>query len=243
VEAVVKLCLGTAQLGLAYGINNSTGVLSDDAARRLLESAVEGGFAMVDTSSEYGLAEKRVDEFLSDNPDAFDVLRRRSGSYVSVYTVEEAEAAECEMIQVPANILDGRMDAEIPRLQAKGKTVCVRSLLLQGLLAMDPAMGPGGNAGDGKFLPDAARYVSMLCTVAGSFGMTVVEMCVRWAWEIGPDVAIVGCDSAEQAKQVGEYWRRWRLPGELVSRVKMLRSDIPEHVISPRSWKQVYAFT
>jgi aryl-alcohol dehydrogenase-like predicted oxidoreductase len=243
VAAVVKLCLGTAQLGLAYGVNNQKGILTDREATHLLMAAASYGFSSLDTSSEYGMADRRIDEFLKKYPGAFEVYKRGTNGYVSAYTPDEAEAADCKMIQVPANILDGRMDMAILRMRGQGKIVCIRSLLLQGLLAIDLVRGPGGNKGDGSYLPDACIYISMLENLAREFDMGLVEMCIRWAWEIVPNIAIIGCETADQAWQVTKYWKRGALPGGLVKRAKVLRVGVPEHVISPRSWKQVYAFT
>jgi aryl-alcohol dehydrogenase-like predicted oxidoreductase len=238
----MRLCLGTAQLGLAYGVNNSRGVLSDKESDELLFWAWLHGFTMLDTSSEYGLAERRIETFLRHHPGTFDVLGRGMAGYASAYTAGEAETADCKMIQVPASILDGRMDEAIPRLQAQGKAVCVRSLLLQGLLAVDHD-GPKGNVGTGEYVDDARRYVMLLDNLAREFGLCIVEMCIRWAWHLMPDVAIIGCETAEQIQQAATYWKLGGLPPELIERAKVLRADVPEHVISPRMWKQTYAFT
>ena len=46
----MRLSLGTVQLGVNYGINNSAGALSDEQVEAVLEAAVDSGFTMVDTS-------------------------------------------------------------------------------------------------------------------------------------------------------------------------------------------------
>lgn len=282
----MKLSLGTVQLGLAYGINNTTGVLSDEQAEALLEAAWRAGFTMLDTSSEYGLAEERIGRFLHSHPDAFEICAKYNASYpketieklqaqsitrmgkidyrvyycvdfdvtkleagtaegVSVYRAEEAEAIadNFKMVQVPASILDGRMDEEIKKLQAKGKTVLIRSVMLQGLLAADYREGPKGNVGNGEFIRKAMGYVYTLQAIGAEYGMTLPEMAVRWVWEIRPDVAIVGCETAAQAIDVGKFWRRGPMPKDVVRRVKYIRAKVPEIVISPRMWEQTYDFT
>ena len=283
----MRLSLGTVQLGVAYGVNNSVGALSDEQVEAVLEAAVDSGFTMVDTSIDYGLAIERIGRFLRRRPESFEVVGKFYGALsanqirtlkeqcaplidfdytllwthaggqdiasldpsladgVTVYTVEEAEAVNPAfgMVQVPASVLDGRMDAEIVKLQASGAQVLVRSLLLQGLIASDPDVGPVGHHRCPE-LPELARpYLKRLRILADLYAMDVVELAVRWVWEIGPDVAIVGAETPEQARAIGEAWQRGPLPGSLTDRLRELRVGIPEVVISPIMWDQHYDFT
>ena len=116
----MELALGTAQIGLAYGVNNAVGCLSDEEAAAVLAAAADNGFTMVDTSAEYGLAIARIAQFQEKRPQAFRMVMVRNLSGVaSVYTAEEAAAVpdRIKMIQFPANMLDGRMDLEIEKQQ------------------------------------------------------------------------------------------------------------------------------
>ena len=284
----MRLSLGTPQLGLCYGVNNTTGMLDPVQAYEVLHAAHDAGFTMVDTSTDYGDALDRIGNYLRYYPGAFDVVAKYHGTLpaekirelkahcdmripggvghhvlwtagatniaeldpdlaegVTVYTVEEAESVPdgFSMIQVPASILDGRMDEEIKELQKRGKTVFVRSMLLQGLIAADPATGPAGTNGNPKLKAAAAPYLEGLRGVAEAYDMSVVELAVRWAWEIFPDVVIFGAETPEQAHQIGEYWGRGALPEGAVSAARVVRKGIPELVISPRMWKQTYDFT
>jgi len=282
----MKLSLGTVQLGLAYGVNNAVGHLSDEQADAVLEAAVDSGFSMVDTSIDYGSAIERIGRFLRRRPGALEVVVKFFGGLtpgqienlhkkclelvdpidytllwtcgqdiealdpgladgVTVYTVEEAEAVDdgFGMVQVPASVLDGRMDAEIKRLQADGKIVLVRSLLLQGLLAADPETGPAGHHQNAS-LPFAAQpYLRALNHWAIIYGMSVPEIAVRWVWQIEPDVAIVGAETPAQARAIGEAWKRGPLPEDLVAQLYKLREGVPEVVISPIMWGQHFDFT
>lgn len=51
-----KIVLGTVQLGLAYGINNTTGKPTEKDAFRILDFAFENKIRMVDTADGYGEA-------------------------------------------------------------------------------------------------------------------------------------------------------------------------------------------
>jgi aryl-alcohol dehydrogenase-like predicted oxidoreductase len=57
---MVNLVLGTAQLGLDYGVTNSHGRPSDSEAASILELAKRSNFATIDTAAAYGDAESRL---------------------------------------------------------------------------------------------------------------------------------------------------------------------------------------
>lgn len=54
------LVLGTAQLGLPYGVANSAGLLADGEAITLVRTAITGGIRTIDTARAYGDAERRI---------------------------------------------------------------------------------------------------------------------------------------------------------------------------------------
>lgn len=56
----MKLALGTVQLGIPYGINNTTGVPVDDEISRIFTTARSAGINVVDTAIAYGDAEKKI---------------------------------------------------------------------------------------------------------------------------------------------------------------------------------------
>lgn len=52
-----KLCLGTVQFGLSYGITNQDGQVSEVEVRRILNLAALSGIELLDTAQAYGTAE------------------------------------------------------------------------------------------------------------------------------------------------------------------------------------------
>lgn len=64
---MAELCLGTAQLGMNYGINNKVGKLSVQSVYEILDAAIDGGIKIFDTASIYGEAEKLLGDYLSSN--------------------------------------------------------------------------------------------------------------------------------------------------------------------------------
>ena len=67
------MILGTAQLGLNYGISNKTGQPSIDQAREILDTAFNSGIRILDTASAYGDAEKVVGEL---NQNRFEIISK-----------------------------------------------------------------------------------------------------------------------------------------------------------------------
>ena len=59
-----RIALGSVQFGLDYGISNRDGVCSDGALRDILDTAVGGGIALLDTAAHYGNAEERLGHHL-----------------------------------------------------------------------------------------------------------------------------------------------------------------------------------
>jgi len=60
------LTLGTVQLGLPYGIANTTGQPSYETARDIIACAVEGGVNVLDTAVAYGESEKVVGQVMAE---------------------------------------------------------------------------------------------------------------------------------------------------------------------------------
>ena len=62
-----ELVMGSAQLGLTYGVANRDGKPAHEAALRLVRRAADAGIAIFDTARAYGDAEERLGEALDGN--------------------------------------------------------------------------------------------------------------------------------------------------------------------------------
>ena len=62
-----QLCLGTAQFGLAYGITNAAGQVSEHAVAQLLDQAGNAGIRWLDTAQAYGNAEEVLGRHLPNS--------------------------------------------------------------------------------------------------------------------------------------------------------------------------------
>ncbi|NLW92063.1 MAG: aldo/keto reductase [Syntrophomonadaceae bacterium] len=64
-DVKTRLCLGTVQFGLEYGVNNKTGKPSPDEVFTMLDYALEQGIEYIDTAAAYGNAEELLGEYFS----------------------------------------------------------------------------------------------------------------------------------------------------------------------------------
>jgi len=70
-----RLALGTAQFGLAYGLNNQAGQPSPAAVAEVLAAAQAAGLTLLDTATAYGNSEARLGELAGDNT-AFELITK-----------------------------------------------------------------------------------------------------------------------------------------------------------------------
>ena len=63
-----KVILGTAQFGMDYGINNTSGKITKSEAFDILDYAFLNGIKELDTASSYGDSEKVIGEYLNNHP-------------------------------------------------------------------------------------------------------------------------------------------------------------------------------
>jgi aryl-alcohol dehydrogenase-like predicted oxidoreductase len=70
-----RLALGTAQFGLAYGLNNQAGQPTPTAVAEVLTAARTAGLTLLDTAAAYGNSEARLGELIGENT-AFEVITK-----------------------------------------------------------------------------------------------------------------------------------------------------------------------
>jgi len=70
-----RLALGTAQFGLAYGLNNTAGQPSATAVAEVLAAAQAAGLTLLDTAAAYGNSEARLGELAGKNT-AFELITK-----------------------------------------------------------------------------------------------------------------------------------------------------------------------
>ncbi|UYZ60581.1 aldo/keto reductase [Hymenobacter latericus] len=97
---VQRLALGTAQFGLAYGINNTLGRPTDEVVRDILTDAQAAGISLLDTAAAYGDSEARLGAWLHQQPQQpFQLITKVGAAAPAV--VEAAVRASVARLQRP----------------------------------------------------------------------------------------------------------------------------------------------
>lgn len=112
-KTTVSLALGTAQLGMDYGVANRHGRPSDADARDIIETARAAGVAYFDTAREYGDAERRLGSLLSNH--ASDRPRIFSKVRPLVDLPDDASTSEVDRA-VDASVHDSCLNLRVSRI-------------------------------------------------------------------------------------------------------------------------------
>lgn len=73
---IQRIALGTAQFGLAYGINNRHGKPNSGVVTEILAEAANAGITMLDTAAAYGDSETRLSKALAERAWKFDLITK-----------------------------------------------------------------------------------------------------------------------------------------------------------------------
>lgn len=92
---MAELCLGTAQLGMQYGINNKVGKLDKELVFEILDTAIENNIMMWDTASIYGEAEALLGEYLVAHKDVTRDVKIISKQCQSVDGLDHKAVEKC----------------------------------------------------------------------------------------------------------------------------------------------------
>jgi aryl-alcohol dehydrogenase-like predicted oxidoreductase len=104
-----KLCLGTAQFGLDYGVANRAGKPPMETVFRILDAAWSGGIHWFDTAAAYGDAETILGEWLATkNPGVAASIRMVSKLRPGVLDSPDAS---------PATVIEREVHASLARLR------------------------------------------------------------------------------------------------------------------------------
>lgn len=72
----MKIALGTAQLGMHYGVNNRRGKIPAGEAYQILDLGFQNGVDMLDTAPAYGASESVIGDFIKKYGIKFDVISK-----------------------------------------------------------------------------------------------------------------------------------------------------------------------
>lgn len=157
---------------------------------------------------------------------------------VSVYEPEEAirvvESGVWDMIQIPYNVLDQRLDAtDFFELAAKNHVkVFARSAFLQGLLLMKPEQLP-------SYLKKARPYIEEFRRILTRHHYTVDEGAMLYSYcHPGVDEVVFGVDTEAQLVQNLKLCGKAENFGECWEALHGAFFDVPREIIIPSLWKK-----
>jgi aryl-alcohol dehydrogenase-like predicted oxidoreductase len=81
-QAISKIVLGTVQLGLNYGINNSSGKPGKTESNKILDFAFAKGIRLLDTAEAYGDSQEVIGDYHKNSQNKFDVITKLSSKRI-----------------------------------------------------------------------------------------------------------------------------------------------------------------
>ncbi len=291
-----RLVLGTAQLGMRYGIANRTGKPDRDQTLRIIRTAWESGIRIFDTAQGYGESEERLAKCLKelgviqdaqvfskidpeiDHSDSQQFRKaversatlfgpalscimlhredflehwsngigktlrhcRDQGMFrsigISVYesslAIKALETEGITIVQVPANVLDRRLEdaGGMALADSLNKTIMIRSVFLQGALLLSPHNLPEKIA---RFAP----YVQSVFDSARRMKVNVRTLCLNFVRERWPRCLVVfGAERASQVKENVDAWKIAIFTEKNLTNLEALNHDVPLEFIRPDLW-------
>ena len=291
-----KLCLGTVQFGMHYGIHNTLGRQpTEEEVFGILDAALDAGICMFDTASAYGTSEEMLGRYalathggqiisklhpavegerrdvrneiqrsltrlsvtnlycymlhrvedLDDASvmDAMEDAKARGWMDkigVSIYSPEDAmraaEDSRIDVIQVPYNVLDQRLDdcGFFECAKENGKEVFARSSFLQGLLLMSPADAEAKVAGSGV-------YVERFQAMAAEDGFLPREAAMLYALcHAGLSYVVFGVDTSAQLKENADLLSRCHTFSVTYQKLYGAFRDIDVNILEPQRWRKTF---
>jgi len=290
------LALGTAQLGMRYGVNNVAGQPDYATVREIVTEAWGRGVRFFDTAQAYGSSEEVLGRAFEDlgihsevcviskvspnislaNPDEFldslenslkrlriprlwGVMLHREGMLdvwdvametferaqrvgiaervgVSIYSSSRALEAlgkyGLDIVQVPANVFDRRMERAGVFAHAKkcGKVVFIRSVYLQGLALMSPQSTPAQI----PFAKDATEVLQQFCV---QHELNRKQFAMAHVRHLAPEgKLVIGAETAAQVRENCALFEACSLNPHLHSAWTARWPDDIESLVDPSRW-------
>ena len=135
-------------------------------------------------------------------------------------------------LQVPASVLDRRHEHSglFAQAAARGVSIYVRSVFLQGLLLMPEELIPYS-------LRPVVATRQVLGAIAAEGGMSLAELAVRYMLtQTGVTCIVVGVETVEQVRANVSLVARGPLPADLLNAVNTAVPELPAALLTPSLW-------
>ncbi|MEF9989120.1 MAG: aldo/keto reductase [Christensenellaceae bacterium] len=160
-----------------------------------------------------------------------DGFIKKSG--ISIYTPQEFEAAlespYVDLIQIPYNALDHRLDALLNTKQARKKEIHARSAFLQGLMLMDTVP---------PHLSAAAPLVQKIAAFCAENHLSRTAFALHYVkTQKSIDKLVFGVDNIMQLKQIIEEFQL-NVNSCLIKEFAEQFADTPIEIVNPALWQK-----
>ncbi len=158
---------------------------------------------------------------------------------ISIYNQEEIIEAfkykELDVIQIPINIFDHRLihNKILKKLKEKNYLIFARSIFLQGLFFIDLECLP-------KNLEIAKNYLLKLRNICKDYKIELDKLALLFVRELPEiDSIVIGVERLEQLKRNLILIEEKPLRHNILNRIFLEFSDVPELIINPSLWKTI----
>ncbi len=203
----------------------------DNALKSISQMGIKRLKAYLFHNASYIFDECAVDAIASVKNDG---LAEKVG--VSVYSPEEAlkalEYSEIEVIQIPYNVFDHRLDKVcfFEKAKEKGVVIFARSTLLQGLVMMDANHLPSRVS----FARDTLIKYHDICN---KNGLNPLETAIGYVGnKEGVDYIVFGTDNIFQLKEYISM-RDAKISEEIKKDIETTFFDVEERIVNPVLWR------
>lgn len=216
--------------------------LEQDADKRTVLREIEASLHRLQVRRIYGYMLHRAEE-MGNDAIVNGMLESKKKGYVehigvSVYDPEEAlrvvQSGVWDIVQIPYNVLDRRLDATVFFETAKKNHIKVfaRSAFLQGLLLMKPEQLP-------LHLEKARVYIEKFRQIVAQNQYTPEEGAMLFSYcHPGIDYVVFGVDTKAQLVRNLEICRKAECFGVCWKELDDAFSDVPREIIVPSLWRE-----
>lgn len=128
---ISKLCLGTVQFGLDYGVANKSGKQSQENVNEILKYVELKGINCLDTGSMYGNSEEKIGKFIRDkNSNSLKIISKIKSDFFDLEHEDSLESIQKSLNYLSVNSLFALLLHNIEALETwdEKKTVLIKNL-------------------------------------------------------------------------------------------------------------------
>jgi len=232
----MKICLGTVQFGLNYGIEKKKIEISE--IDKILTMALENGISVLDTAQNYGDSEKIIGKF------------KKSSNFKIISKISSTSLNDTNNLEQLKRVLKNSLDnLRIPFLDGLllHKPEDLKNTDFLNNLNILKEEGYFTNLGVSIYSPDEANLALEELKIFDNFLEDEIRKlnCSKLSFLLNfvkknkkIDYIIVGIESLENLEEIIEAYNDTKLQDYNYSRLRDKFTNIPEKILNPSLWKE-----